>query len=323
MNANGRTCWVVTDGKPGMENQCLGLAEAMGLAPTVKRIALRAPWKQLSPAVLRIGNCWALAPHGDRLDPPWPDVLIATGRASVAPSLHVRSASPGTFRIQIQDPAVRPSLFDLVVVPRHDRLRGTNVLVTRGALHRVTPAIVADAAARLGPAYAHLPHPRVAVLVGGSNGAYTLTPEIMADFAGKLAAMARESGAGLLVTPSRRTGAENEAILRRALAGLPAAIWDGNGENPYFALLGLADAIVATPDSVNMVCEAATTGKPVYVAELPGGSRKFDAFHQGLREDGVTRPFEGRLERWDYAPLDDTARVAAEALRRMTRAFAP
>jgi mitochondrial fission protein ELM1 len=43
------SCWVVTDGKIGMENQCLGLAESLGLTPVVKRIKLRSPWKQLTP----------------------------------------------------------------------------------------------------------------------------------------------------------------------------------------------------------------------------------------------------------------------------------
>ena len=308
---------MVSDGKAGMESQCLGLAEAMGLTPEIKRVRLRTPWKQLSPAVLRIGNRWALAAGSDRFDPPFPDVLIATGRASVAPSLLVRAASPATFRIQIQDPAVRPSLFDLVVVPRHDDLRGDNVLAARGALHRVTPAATAAAAARMEARYAHLPRPRVAVLIGGTNGAYTMTAAAMAALAENLARLAHEYGAGLLVTPSRRTGTDNERILEEVLAGLPASIWDGGGENPYFAFLGLADAIVVTPDSVNMVCEAASTGKPVFVADLPGGSRKFDAFHQGLLADGVTRRFAGRLEHWTYPPLDDTPRAAAEAWRRI------
>ncbi len=311
------SCWVVTDGKPGMENQCVGLAEAMGLEPVVKRVRLRPPWKQLSPAILRWGNAWANAAGSDPLEPPWPEVLIATGRHSVASSLAVGKASPATFRIQIQDPGIPPGRFDLVVVPRHDSLRGANVLVTSGALHRVNPAIVAAATARLGPRWAQLPQPLVAVLVGGSNGAYTMTEAAAAELGDKLARLAGESGAGLLVTASRRTGAANEAVIRARLAGLPAEIWDGSGENPYFAYLGVADAIVTTPDSVNMVCEAASTGKPVYVAMLPGGSRKFDAFHQGLLQDGVTRPFEGRLEHWTYPPLADTAAAAAEAWRRL------
>lgn len=311
------TCWVVSDGKPGMENQCLGLAEALGLTPVVKRVSLRTPWRQLSP-YLRIGNRFAAGPEGDAIRPPWPDLLIASGRQSIAPSLAARRLSRGrTFTVQIQGPQISPRHFDLVVVPRHDKLRGDNVLVTRGSLHRVTPAVLADAAARFAPRLAHLPHPRIAVLIGGSNGVYRLTPAIMGEVAEKLAKLTRSHGAGLMVTPSRRTGADNEAILRARLSGLPAEVWDGTGENPYFGYLGLADAVVVTCDSVSMTSEACSTGKPVYVIELDGGSPKFRAFHDGLYKDGITRRFDGTLDPWDHPLLNDTQGVADELRHRL------
>lgn len=313
------TCWVVTDGYAGNESQCIGLAEALGLEPVVKRIKLRAPWRLLSP-YFQIGTRFAAGPEGDPIHPPWPDLLIATGRQSVPPSLAVRKASHGrTFTVQIQDPVTDPSRFDLVVVGRHDRVRGANVLVTRGNLHRVTPAKLKAAAARFAPQLDPLPHPRVAVMIGGRNKVYDLTPAIMADVAGKLVELARRHGAGLMVTPSRRTGAENEAMLRARLAesGVPAVVWDGTGENPYFAYLALADALVVTCDSVAMASEACSTGKPVYVVDLEGGSPKFRAFHEHLRQEGATRPFTGELDFWTYAPLDDTARVAAEVRHRL------
>lgn len=312
------TCWVVSDGKAGMENQCIGLAESLGLTPVVKRVHLRTPWRQLTP-YLRVGNRFAAGPKGDPVEPPWPDLLIGTGRQSIAVSLAVRKLSGGrTFTVQIQDPVMNPRHFDLVVVPRHDKLRGDNVLVTRGALHRVTPAILADAAERFAPKLAHLPHPRIAVLIGGDNGVYRLTPTIMGDVAERLANLTRTHGAGLMVTPSRRTGADNEAILRARLSGLPAEVWDGTGENPYFAYLGLADAVVVTCDSVSMTSEACSTGKPVYVIELEGGSPKFRAFHDGLYQDGITRPFDGSLDQWSYPPLNETEVVADEVRRRLS-----
>jgi hypothetical protein len=300
-----------------MENQCLGLAEALETTPLVKHVHLRFPWKQLSPHILRVGNRRALTAESDAIAPPWPELMIATGRHSVAASLAVREQHPATLRIQIQSPGISPAHFDLVVVPRHDRLRGDNVLVTRGALHRVTGRRLAAEAERWHARLAHLPTPRVAVVVGGSNNAYRMTAKVAADLGDKLARMSRAHGAGLMVTPSRRTGAEAEAILRQRLAEVPALIWDGTGENPYFAYLGLADAIVVTADSVSMTSEACSTGKPVYVAELEGGTAKFAAFHRGLAEDGVTRPFTGALDRWTYPPLDDTACAAAEVLKRL------
>ena len=114
-----------------------------------------------------------------------------------------------------------------------------------------------------------------------------------------------------MITPSRRTGAENLTILQDALRDTPSYIWDGQGDNPYYGMLGLTDAILVTADSVNMVSEACTTGKPVHVIDLPGGSDKFRRFHQAMHEDGFTRSFMGHLESWSVPPLDDVQRVAA------------
>jgi hypothetical protein len=109
-------------------------------------------------------------------------------------------------------------------------------------------------------------------------------------------------------------------MLQKRLAGQNVFVWDGKGDNPYFAMLGTADAIIVTADSVSMISEAASTGKPVHIIELEGGSAKFARFHQAMRNAGITRPFNGTLENWDYAPLDDTARAAAEIRRRFKKA---
>ena len=314
-------CWVVTDGKAGMENQCLGLAESLGLSPIVKRIKLRSPWKQLSP-FLRHGVAWAFSNDGDNVAPPWPDLLIATGRASVPASLYTRRMSrkaggKGTFTVQIQNPVIDPSRFDLVVVPRHDELTGKNVMTTRGSLHRVTPRLLASEAVKFLPHIAHLPAPRIAVLIGGSNSVYSLTAREMKILSEQLAALAGREGS-LMITPSRRTGEENLAILQEALCDKPAYIWNGQGDNPYYGMLGLADVILVTCDSVNMVSESCSAGKPVMVIDLPGGSDKFRRFHQAMRDDGMTRPFKGQIEQWHYAPLDDM-RLVADRIKEMMK----
>jgi mitochondrial fission protein ELM1 len=305
-------CWVVSDGTPGMENQAVGLAEAIGFAPEIKRVRCRFPWSVLPPA-LWIAPLSALREDGDALAPPWPDVLIATGRPSVAPALAIKRRSKGrTFAIQIQNPGLCRRYFDVVVTPLHDRVTGANVIATRGALHGITKERLAAAAKRFAPKLAHLKRPLVAVLVGGDNKVFRLTPALTRRLCDRLKALADRYGAGLAVTPSRRTGAANEAVLRETLGPMGAEIWDGSGENPYLGYLALADAVVATGDSVNMVCEACATGKPVYVFDLEGGSAKFRRFHDFLRGEGVTRPFDGTLANWSYAPLDDTQQVAGE-----------
>jgi hypothetical protein len=126
-----------------------------------------------------------------------------------------------------------------------------------------------------------------------------------------LAALAQTRGVGLAVTVSRRTGTENTSALRTALKDTPAVIWDGQGENPYAGFLALADGIIVTADSISMLSEACAVGKPVYVADMPGGSAKFERFHQSLRSAGHTRPYTGDFEFWPATPLAETARVAA------------
>ncbi len=310
-------CWVMTDGKAGMEVQCIGLAEALGFEPRIKRIQVTKPWRWLPPRLVP-NPLGAIGPKRDSLAPPWPEVLIASGRQTVAASMAIRRASGGaTFTVQIQNPVVDPAAFDIVVTPRHDRLTGPNVIETMGGLNRITEARLSAAATKFGPAFAHLPRPLIMVALGGNNRTYRFTRAIARRLGEDLAQMWRAEGAGLLVTASRRTGPNTLALLRAALKGCAAEIWDGEGENPYFGYLGLADAFVVTGDSVNMVCEAATTGKPVYVVELAGGSAKFIRFHQALRQAGATRPFAGRLEHWSYPPLRDTETVAAEVRRRL------
>ncbi len=313
------SCWLLCEDKAGMINQARGLAEAAGLRPELKRVRRRSPWKYLPPS-LWFAPLKAAGPGSDALDPPWPDVLIASGRYTVALALAIRRASGGrTFTVYIQDPKVNPARFDMVVVPEHDPCRGANVLTTRGALHRITAARLDAAAGQFRGALADLPRPLVAVLLGGNNRYYRLTPELARQLAGQLADLTHTQGAGFAITPSRRTDPGVVEALRTGLAGLPAVIWDGAGENPYFGYLALADVILVTADSVSMVSEACSTGKPVYVIELAGGGAKFQAFHAGLRAAGCTRPFAGGLETWSYPPLEDTARVAGELTRRLAR----
>jgi mitochondrial fission protein ELM1 len=318
------TCWVVTDGKAGMESQCLGLAEALGVTPIVKRVVLRTPWRQFTPYV-RYGLDKAFARKGDPIAPPWPDLLIATGRQSIPASLLARAQSgknntrPTTVTVQIQDPALDPSYFDLVIAPAHDKLKGANVVNTHGALHRMTPSVLAEGARKLAPQLASLPRPLIGVLIGGTNNAYELGAEEMKRLAADLIEAAENLGGSLVITPSRRTSAEALAVLRAALHDTPHYLWDGQGDNPYFGILGIADYLVATPDSVNMVSEAVSTGKPVFIAPLPGGSQKFARFHRLMRDEGLTRALSPRLTPYAYTPPDDMA-VAAARVRALLAA---
>ncbi len=321
MNKRAPSVWVVHDGKVGMANQVIGLAEAVGYPFVEKKLAVRLPWRHLAPQL------WprplaALGREGDRLAPPWPDLLIACGRLASAPARAAKRASDDRiFWVQVQDPRFARHAVDLMVVPAHDPARGANVFRTLGAVHRVTAARLAQGAASLAPHLAHLPRPLIAVLLGGDNRVYRVTEARFAGFADQLAALARQ-GMGIAITPSRRTPPEALRLLRERLAGMPHFLWDESGDNPYFGMLGLADALVVTADSVSMVSEAAASGKPVHIVDLDGGSAKFARFHAALRDVGITRPFTGAIESWRYPPPDDTARAGEEIRRRLERRLA-
>ena len=155
------------------------------------------------------------------------------------------------------------------------------------------------------------------MLVGGSNGRFRLDAAVGGELAGQLAAMMRRDGVGVAVTPSRRTDPAVTRVLAETLAPLGGYVWDGSGDNPYFGMLALADAIVVTVDSVSMISEAVATAAPVMLARLPGRSRRNGLFTEALLREGRVREFDGRLELWPVTPLDDTAEAAAEMCRRL------
>lgn len=308
------SCWIVTDGNVGTMNQCLGLAEALGVVPAIRLSRPRAPWRWLSPPMWP----WPLAAQpgdADSLDPPWPELIIVSGRAAFAPAAEIRRRMKGkTIVVAIQHPRAPLTWFDLVIIPVHDKVSGPNVLSTEGALNRVNAAALAKGAADFAEAYKDLPRPLIAVLLGGSNHRFTFDEAVGARLGGELAAVARANGAGLALTASRRTDPKALAALMAKLEGAPHKLWNGEGANPYMGLLALADHVIATEDSVSMVSEALMTGKPVHVATLTakgnGGGGKFAELRQRFVDQGRTRIFDpgagGALPHWTYAPLNDT-----------------
>ncbi|NMM43854.1 hypothetical protein HH303_05155 [Rhodospirillaceae bacterium KN72] len=307
------TCWVMTDGRAGNLSSARGLAEVLGLPFSIKTIRLRRPWIWLPPSLSPPGILGAELEDGSPLAPPWPDLIITCGRRAIGPALEIKRRSGGhTKCVHIQHPRLDPARFDLVAVPAHDRLTGATVEVTTGSVHGITRARLNREADLWRDRLSHLPTPRVAVLIGGSNSAYRLDAETGRNIGAMLRDMAKATGTGLMVTGSRRTDPDAFKAVRNALADVPAEIWSGDGDNPYFGYLGLADRVIVTGDSVNMVSEAAATEKPVSVIRLPvvGRADKFERFHRAMEDAGAARSFDGTLADWDHRPLTDTARVA-------------
>jgi mitochondrial fission protein ELM1 len=225
-----------------------------------------------------------------------------------------------TLVVQAQDPRWPAQAFDLVIPPAHDGLSGPNVFPILGAPSRMTPERLAEGRAQFAARLAALPRPHVAVAIGGASAAYDLPRDQAAILALAIRQTVQATGGSILLTFSRRTPAAAKVAMTEALAGAPAWIWDGEGDNPYAAFLGTADHVLVTEDSVNMALDAAATTAPVQILPLrPRSDRataKFRALHAALHASGRARPFGGGLERWPVQPILEADRAAAEILRR-------
>lgn len=302
--------WVLTDGKAGDEVQCIGVAERLGVTPEIRRVAPRKPFAWLMPRG-PIDPREAPDRPGSPIRPPFPDIVIASGRRAIAYLRAVKKASNGrSFTVLLKDPRTGAGSADRLWVAEHDRLRGENVLVTTTSPHRLAPARLEQARAQPPHWLAALPAPRAAVLAGGDSRHHRFRPEDIARFAEGLDALAR-SGVSLMGSRSRRTPPALDAALKAVFARHGGWWWDGAGENPYVALLANADSIVTTADSTNMIGEATATGVPILVFEPHGGHGKLAKFLESLKRQGMVHHFDGRLAGERYPPVDATQEIAA------------
>jgi mitochondrial fission protein ELM1 len=307
---NNLLCWIITEGMMGTQNQCVALAQTAGFSdPVIKKVKLRQPWKSFTP-YLRAFSPAALAPDSDALNGPWPDVIIASGRKAIAPSLWIKKQNKGkTVLVIVQSPVVKDKNFDLVVAPHHDNYQAPNAIAVTGALSHLTAAKLEKAYNDF-PQFAQLPSPRVAVLIGGTSRTHQFTPAVADRLIAQLKDL-QQKGHGLMITASRRTPEDLSKKMQDALRAPGTDFWDGTGANPFQGYMAHADVIIVTEDSVSMACEAISTGKPTYIIKLEGGSPRFKRFHDYIVSKGYCRWFDGKVETWNYTKPADLENAAA------------
>lgn len=326
------TCWVISDGRRGIENQALGLAEALGrLTPlTIERHIMTGSglFKALPPFIQ--ANI-KKRPEAYALPKTPPSLVVGCGRQAIAPLLAIKKAfGTKTFTTYIQDPRIDPKHFDYVIAPEHDALSGANVDAMIGSPNRITPQKFEDALEAFKPQLAALPPKRVAVLIGGSSKTYTLTQATAQTHINTILELAK-CGYGLMVSMSRRTPEAIATLYQDNLAAQPHIwIYTGTGDNPYFAFMAAADAILVTEESTNMLTEACSTGKPVFtlpmIKKTQDKASKFTALHAQLSKRCLLSPYinadalTARLSSSvQYQPLDETKRVSERLLQRLKR----
>ena len=305
--------WGITGGRRGNDVLVEGVATALGTNAgsefQLVHTDLKPPYKWLAP--YRLSERGARA--DPKIEPPYPDMVIASGRQAVAHTRYIKRASGGqVFTAFLQNPHINPKNFDFVWAPAHDRLSGPNVVSTLLSPHGMTvEGLISEARNLQGRLLPSQPIGKVVtVLIGGPNAVYPFKEDEMRALVGHLAKLA-EAGHQLLITLSRRSPETYQTPLRQKLPGGSYFLWDGKGANPYRAMLGLADHIIVTADSVNMVGEACLPGVPVHVFALKGGSAKFRRFHKAVLDNGYVLPFEGELKERPHHSFNATQDIAA------------
>lgn len=263
--------------KAGDNNQVLALAEALGWPFEIRHIHARA-WELLPHLLLRSSLAGIDRRRSSPLTPPWPELVISAGRRNEPVAQWIRRQSGGRTRlVHAGRPWAHPNRYDLVITtPQYFLEEGGTVIRNPLPLHRIQVAAARAAARQLAPAIAELPRPYTVVLLGGNSGPFVLTPAKAARMGRLVEALRRQCGGSVLVTDSRRTPALAGTAFWQTLAeprlryswhaGAKAA------ENPYLALLGLADRFVVTGESMSMLAEAAALGRPTYLFDPGDGA---------------------------------------------------
>lgn len=309
--------WTVSERKAGTLTQCLGVSRH--LDPEPKSIVISKRLKRW-----RVG---LLSPYR-HLEGPEPDLIVSCG--SMAPR-HVMAIAAACrtrpMTVHLQTPQDKfAHLYDLAFISRHDWKPQYDQRPTfrkmMGVPHQMTKERILAGRPEARAKWAPNGESAVAVLAGGPNGAYRYEPETVDQLVAAVETLAA-SGWRPLVTTSRRS---EPALLQRLLKlnSDRIFVWDHTGENPYFQFLAAADAALITKDTITMTCEALSTGKPVYIFDLPKTPCDkldgFEWFHADMSSTlGFTRPFEGRIETYTYEEPDESRRIAGivgEALQK-------
>lgn len=265
--------WVLADDKLGHSTQSVGLAEALGWPYEVKALRFNA-LNRISNRLLGTSLVSLDRRRSARLEPPWPALVIATGRRTVPVARWIGAQTQGRTRlVQIgRKGADRADSFDLTVTCAHFGLPAHPRRVeTLAPLTAISDERMRAAAERWRDLFLGLPRPHVALLVGGSSAMHQLNAETAARLARDTVGFARGAGGSVYVVTSPRTEAAAVAALRAGVgeAGRLYQWKAGDPDNPYLGCLAVADVLVATGDSESMLAETAATGKPLYIYDLP------------------------------------------------------
>tara|TARA_B100001029_G_C15054949_1_gene453646 strand:- start:1777 stop:2730 length:954 start_codon:yes stop_codon:yes gene_type:complete len=298
---------LLTEGMHGMISQTEGLAKGLDLDFIHEKIELNNLWNFFPPKITPVKSFI----FKNKLDQHF-NIIISCGRKSVIPSIYLKNKYKNKIiNIHIQDPKVSIENFDFIVVPEHDNLKGENVISTKGAIHYLTKDELVlsqnylkskiDAKKKI-----------VAFIIGGPNKYYSYDESLLDNIFLKIKKNFIQNNYQAIIIPSMRTP---KKIIEKARNYFDKnqIVISNIDKNAYLSSLQLADHIVITCDSTSMISEAALTGKPIYVAQMPTkkNNQRFRDFFKLFESLNIIKNLEASVEEWNYQKLDETKRVSS------------
>ena len=296
---------LLTEGMHGMISQVEGLAKALDLEFIHEKIELNNFWKFIPPSLTPVKKFIFKNNIVKNFD-----IVISCGRKSVIPSIYLKKKYKNKImNIHIQDPKVSLDNFDFIVVPEHDGLEGRNVLKSKGAIHYLRDHELEQNKNYLKSKINK--EKLVSVIFGGPNKYYDYNEKIVDKIFQKIKDNFIDKDYQLIFIPSMRTP---QKIIEKAKNYFDEnqIIVTNIDKKAYLSSLKLADYIVVTCDSTSMISEAAMTGKPIYIAQMPAIKKnsRFKKFFALFKSLNIIRDLENSLDNWNYEKLNETDKIS-------------
>ncbi|MDC0216228.1 mitochondrial fission ELM1 family protein [Candidatus Pelagibacter sp.] len=297
---------LLTEGKHGMISQVEGLAKALDLDFIHEKIEINSFWKLLPPNITPIKNFVFKNKIENKFD-----IVISCGRKSVIPSIYLKNKFKNKImNIHIQDPKVSLDNFDFIVAPEHDGLEGKNVLTSKGAIHYLTVNELNENENYL-KSQIDKKKKIVTFIIGGPNKYYSYDEKIFDEIFLKIKNNFINNNYQAIVIPSMRTPKNIIKKAKNYFTQDQIVIEEVN-KRAYLSSLKIADHIVVTCDSTSMISEAAITGKPIYVAQMPPIKRneRFKFFFRLFESLNIIKNLDTVVEIWEYKKLDEATKIS-------------
>ena len=297
---------LLTEGMHGMISQVEGLAKALDLDFMHEKIELNNFWKLIPPKITPIQSFVFKNQIYEKFD-----LIISCGRKSVIPSIYLKKKfKRKIMNIHIQDPKVSLDNFDFVVIPEHDGVNGKNVITTKGAIHYLRDEELAGNKDYLKSQIKK--ENLVTLIVGGPNKYYDYNEESVKEIFSKIDRNFIKKGFQLIFIPSMRTP-QKIIDLAKNFFNNDQIIFTEVDKKAYLSSLKISNYIVVTCDSTSMISEAAITGKPIYVAQMPSTKKneRFVKFFELFKSLNVIKDLGNTVENWNYEKLNETNRISS------------